>query len=93
MANKRLLTRVKDSLSELDLPYFKKEAVTEIRRYEDMKTFRLDFDIPFHSMQLLVEFCKNNHSNLAFNKTYLTVELTVFEPSKFALVSEGEQNG
>ncbi len=91
MTNKRLLTRVKDGLSELDLPYFKKEAVTEIKRYEDWKTFKLDFIIPFHSLKLLVKFAEENHSNLAFSKQYSQMELTVFEPSKFALVSGGDE--
>lgn len=83
--NKRIITRVRDCLSELDMPYFNKELVTEIKRYSNYKIFKLDFIIPFNSMQNLVRFCEDNNCNIAFDKEYGRMEFTIFEPTKFAL--------
>ncbi len=84
------MTRLKDSLEELDLPYFKRDSVIETNKWEDWKSFKLDFCIPGHSMRILVKFCEKNRCNLSFNEKNGHLEITVFEPKTFVVSEKSE---
>lgn len=79
MKKQDLIKNMHKALSKIDLVYYDLEKVETKGYMTSWIYFNIEFTLPWHSLQNLVEFCKLNDFCLSYNMG--VVEITVYNPT------------